>query len=87
MTAKGKTHPDPRVTLGRYGMVIHVGKHVNLIRWDRGRLDVSTVAEGSTRSEHDVIPWPIDRPATRSTPCPALLDYDPRRFVACAGPS
>jgi hypothetical protein len=83
-TFKGKTHPDARVSLGRYGMIIHVGKHVSLIRWDRDRLTVSTVAEGSTRSEHDAITWPIDRPATRSTPLPRLLDYDPRRFVACA---
>ena len=84
VTVKGKTHPDPKVTLGRYGMVIHVGKHVSLIRWDRDKLTVSTVAEGSTRSEHDVITWPLDRPATRSTPLPRALDYDPRRFVACA---
>ena len=84
VTVKGKTHPDPKVTLGRYGMVIHVGKHVSLIRWDRDKLTVSTVAEGSTRSEHDIVSWPLDRPATRSTPLPPLLDYDPRRFVACA---
>jgi len=84
VTAKGKAHPDPKLTLGRYGMVIHVGKHLNLIRWDRGRLDASTMAAGSTWSEFEVIPWAIDRPATRSTPRPAILDYDPRRFVACA---
>jgi hypothetical protein len=84
VTVKGKSHSDPRVALGRYGMVIHVGKYVSLIRWDREELTVSTVAEGSTRSEHDVVTWPIDRPATRSTPLPSILDYDPRRFVACA---
>ncbi len=84
VTVKGKTHPDPKVTLGRYGMVIHVGKHVSLIRWDLDRLTVSTVNEGSTRSEHDIIAWPLDRPATRSTPLPPPLVDDPGRFVACA---
>jgi hypothetical protein len=84
VTVKGKTHQDAKVTLGRYGLVIHVGKHVSLIRWDGARLTVSTVNEGSTRSEHDVITWPLDRPANRSTPMPKILDYDPHRFVACA---
>jgi hypothetical protein len=84
VTGKGKTHQDLKLTLGRYGMVIHVGKHVNLIRWDRGRLDIATIADGSTRSEFEVIPWAIDRPAGRSIPRPELLDYDPRRFVSCA---
>ncbi|WP_435009494.1 hypothetical protein P12x_000748 [Tundrisphaera lichenicola] len=84
VTAKGKTHSDLKLTLGRYGMVVKAGKHANLIRWDRGRLDVSTIAEGSTRSEFEVIPWAIDRPASRSTPRPGLLSYDPRRFLACA---
>ena len=84
VTVKGRSHSDPRVTLGRYGLLIHVGKYVSLIRWDRDELTVSTVAEGSTRSEHDVMTWPIDRPATRSTPLPAVLGYDNRRFVACA---
>jgi hypothetical protein len=83
-TVKGKSHTDPKVTLGRYGLVIHVGKHISLIRWDRDKLTVSTVDEGSTRSEHDVVTWPLDRPATRSTPRPSILDYDPHRFVACA---
>ena len=87
VTAKGKTHPDLKLTLGRYGMVLHVGSYINLIRWDRGRLDISTIAEGSTRIEFEVIPWAIDRPASRSVPRPGMLDYDPRRFVACAGRS
>jgi hypothetical protein len=84
VTAKGKTHQDIKLTLGRYGMVIHVGKYINLIRWDRARLDIATIADGSTRSEFEVIPWAIDRPAIRSTPRPEVLDYDPRRFVSCA---
>jgi hypothetical protein len=78
VTLKGKIHLDPKVTLGRYGMLIHVGKYLNLIRWDRGRLDAST------RSEFEVIPWAIDRPAGRLTLRPSPLDYDPRRFVSCA---
>ena len=61
---RGKTHSDAKVTLGQYGMLIHVGKHVSLIRWDRDKLTVSTVTEGSTRSEHDAVTWPIDRAAT-----------------------
>ena len=84
VTVKGKTHSDARVILGRYGMLIHVGKHVSLIRWDRDKLGVSTVTEGSTRSEHDVVTWPLDRPATRSTPLPAPLVAQSHRFVACA---
>ena len=83
VTTKGKTHPDPRVTLGRYGLLIHVGKYVSLIRWDGPALTVSTVHEGSTRSEHDVVTWPLDRPATPNTPLPAHL-RDQHRFVACA---
>lgn len=84
VTAKGKAHPDPTVTLGRYGMVIRVGRHANLIRWDGDRLAVSTLPDGSTRVDGEGTPWPIDRPATRSTPRPSILDYDPRRFIACA---
>jgi hypothetical protein len=84
VTTKGKTHSDARVTLGRFGMLIHVGKHVSLIRWDREALTISTVSEGSTRSEHDVVTWPLDRPATASTPLPAHLKNQTHRFVACA---
>jgi hypothetical protein len=84
VTVKGKSHSDPKVTLGCYGLIINVGKHVSLIRWDREKLTVSTVAEGSTRSEHDVVTWPLDRPATRAIPLPKILEYDPHRFVACA---
>ncbi len=87
VTTKGKTHSDPRVTLGRFGMLIHVGKHVSLIRWDGETLSVSTVSEGSTRSEHDVVTWPLDRPATPATLLPAPLRNQGHRFVACAGPS
>ena len=84
VTVKGKSHSNTKVTLGRYGMLIHVGKHVSLIRWDRETLGVSTVPEGSTRSEHDVVTWPLDRLATRSTPLPPLLESQTHRFVACA---
>jgi hypothetical protein len=84
VTAKGKTHHDLKLSLGRYGMVLHVSSYKNLIRWDRGRLDISTMAEGSTRTEFEAMPWAIDRPAGRSVPRPEMLDYDPRRFVACA---
>ena len=84
VTVKGKSHSDAKVTLGRYGMLIHVGKHVSLIRWDREKLGISTVAEGSTRSEHDVVTWPLDRPATPSTPMPKALESQSHRFVACA---
>jgi MoxR-vWA-beta-propeller ternary system domain bpX1 len=83
-TVKGKVHNAPSVTLGRYGMQIHVGKHISLIRWDHDKLTVSTVAEDSTRSEIDIVTWPLDRPATRSTPLPKAVQYDPSRFVACA---
>ena len=74
VTTKGKTHSDAKVTLGRYGMLIHVGKYVSLIRWDRDKLTVSTVTEGSTRSEHDVVTWLFDRPATTSTPAAPGLE-------------
>ena len=84
LTVKGKTHSDAKVTLGRYGILIHVGKHVSLIRWDREKLTISTVDEDSTRSEHDVVTWPLDRPATRSTALPSLLESQSHRFVACA---
>jgi hypothetical protein len=84
VTTKGKTHSETRVTLGRFGMLIHVGKHVSLIRWDVDTLKVSTVNEGSTRSEHDAVTWPFDRPATPSTPLPAPLREQSHRFVACA---
>jgi len=83
-TVKGKSHTDPKVTLGRYGLIIHVGKHVSLIRWDGDKLTVTTVDEGSTWSEHDIVNFPLDRPAQRATPLPAILEYDPHRFVACA---
>ena len=84
VTTKGRTHSDARVTLGRFGMLIHVGKHVSLIRWDGDKLTVSTVTEGSTRSEHDVVTWPLDRPATPATPLPAPLRNQAHRFIACA---
>ena len=84
VTVKGRTHSDAKVTLGRYGLLIHVGKHVSLIRWDREKLTVSTVAEGSTRSEHDAIAWPLDRPATRSARVPPTLQSQSHRFVASA---
>ena len=83
-TTKGGSHSDARVTLGRHGMQVHVGKHVSLIRWDRDKLTVSTVAEGSTRSDHDIITWPLDRPAFSGTPLPAPLLGQSSRFVACA---
>jgi hypothetical protein len=84
VTTKGKTHTDLRVTLGRYGLLIHVGKHVSLIRWDREKLTVSTASEGSTRSEIDSYTWPLDRPATPATSLPAHLRQQSHRFVACA---
>jgi hypothetical protein len=84
ITTKGRTHSDAKVTLGRFGMLIHVGKYVSLIRWDRDKLTVSTVTEGSTRSEHEVPTWQFDRPATSATPLPAALRNQSHRFVACA---
>jgi hypothetical protein len=84
VTTKGKTHTDPQVILGRFGMQIHVGKYVSLIRWDLDKLTVSTVDEGSTRSEHDIVTWPLDRPATPATPLPSHLRNQTHRFVACA---
>jgi hypothetical protein len=83
-TTKGKTHNAPKVTLGRYGMQIHVGKYISLIRWDQAELTVSTVNEGSTRSEIDIVTWPLNRLASRLTPLPKVVQYDPSRFVACA---
>ncbi len=84
VTTKGKTHSDAKVRLGRFGMVIHVGKYNSLIRWDRDKLTISTVTEGSTRSEHDVPTWPLDRPATPGTSLPEHLRNQTHRFVACA---
>ncbi len=72
------------MTLGRYGMVIHVGKHVSLIRWDLEKLTVSTVDEGSTRSEHDIIDLAARPPGHALDPLPPLARLRPRRFVACA---
>ena len=77
VTSKGKTHPDLKVKLGRYGMVIHVGKlcqpdpvgsrqagHFD----DRRRLDPD-------RDRGDA--WAIDRPATRSIPGPGCWPTTP----------
>ncbi len=84
VTPKGKAHTDLKLTLGRYGMIAQVGRHVHLIRWDRGVLATSNHPDGPASAAFAAIPWPIDRPATRSTPRPPLLDYDPKRFVAAA---
>ncbi len=84
VTPKGKTHTDLKLTLGRYGMIAQVGRHVHLIRWDRGVLATSNHPDGPASATFAAIPWPIDRPATRSTPRPRALDYDVKRFAAAA---
>ncbi len=83
-TGKSKGQSEPRLILGRYGMIVRVGKHAHLIRWDGDRLAFSPLHEGAAHAGRGATPWPIERPATRSTPLPPHLDYDPRRFVACA---
>jgi len=83
-TTKGKVHTDLSLTLGRYGMILRAGRHGQLLRWETGRLAVTPLPEGFPRFGTEVSPWPVDRPATRRTPRPSALDYDPRRFIACA---
>ncbi len=84
VTPKGKAHNDPKLALGRYGMILRVGKHGHLIRWDRGPLTVANLPDLAASPPGVPIRWPIDRVAMRSTPRPPGLAYDPRRFIACA---
>ncbi len=84
VTPKGKAHTVLKLTLGHSGMIVEAGRHVHLIRWDRGVLATSTLHQGLGSPILATLPRPIDRPATRSSPRPPAVAYDPRRFTAVA---
>jgi hypothetical protein len=81
ITTKGKTHGDLKVFLGSYEMIIQVGKRASWIRWRNAVLEISTTAPESDDPSARLL---TKLPASPLVRLPAVLDYDPSRFVACA---
>lgn len=81
VTPKGRTHPDLRVQIGSDFLLVQAGSHTNLIRWDRGWLEVAGTEFGSER--HVAPPFVAVSPGGSNGPAGVpSVRLDPKRFFS-----